>query len=270
MTTVLPHIKIAWGGSLGDPGMEVWTNSIGWMAKTDSNWTNIVNRGVSGTQDNISALSTAIGQWFQTPCSTETADTEKGAGINPQANLEWVKLNIIGANGKYLFASNTFFYPVAISGGGTMAGNSLYSPPWQMTTAITLRTTVSRGRGSKGRIYPPMAGAPDNRSNGPYSYPAVTQQMANGFAGLLDNINSGLYFSTSSGGYDTQIGAANALEGNCCIVSTSPTSGPHAGATPLLSPILTVEVDAVPDVQTRRVNRIPRRIGRNQTVTLNL
>jgi hypothetical protein len=269
-TTVLPHVKIAWGGSIGTPSAEVWTNSIAWVPK-GNDMSGVTSQGLTGLQAQMGGLSTAIQNWFQDPIWGNDPDTAKGAGICPDAKLEWVKCNAIGADGKYLFASNTFFYPAPIPGGGTQGGTNTpsYQPPWQMTTAITLRTTVARGRGSKGRIYPPLAGGPPDPGV-PYQNLKIVTQMTNGFTGLLDNINAGMYVGSgnSAQGYD-QSGIANDHYGNCVIVSTMPHTGPHAGAAPLLTPILSVEVDRVADVQTRRVDRIHRSTAPKQLVTLN-
>lgn len=270
MTTVLPHVKIAWGGSLGTPAVEVWTNSIAWKTVTGGGWDTLLGRGRDAFVAQMAGLSTAISDWFSLQVWANRGDHLKGAGISPNAKLEWVKLNAIGADGKYLYASNTFFYPAAIPGGGAQADSGsgpFYSPPWQATTAITLRTTIARGRGSHGRIYPPLAVyAPD--PNVPYQSLNVANQMCGAFTGLLDNFNSGLFLSGNSG-YDQAMAPIDETAGDCCIVSTSPTSGPHVGAPALLTPILTVEVDRVPDVQTRRVNRVPRSASPKQTVTLN-
>lgn len=272
-TTVLPHVKIAWGGSIGDPKAEVWANSLAWAPK-DLDMSGVISDGLAREQANILGLATAIQQWFQTPTTFQGQDrTLKGAGVSPMAKLEWVKLNAVGADGKYLFPSNTYFFPAKISGGGVHVDNSgAYRPPWQMTTAITLRTTVARGRGSKGRIYPPLAGGPPDTDAEPYQAEYLVNQMANSFTGLLDNINAGLYMagSTGSGGYEPSGGFPNSHPGNCVIASVSPHTGPHAGAAPLLTPILKVEVDRTADVQTRRVDRIPRSITGQQLITLNL
>lgn len=272
-TTVLPHVKIAWGGSLGDPAAEVWTNAIAWVPK-GNDMSSVISQGLVGEQAQMDGLSTAIANWFQTPINFQGQDgTAKGAGIAPAAKLEWVKLNAVGVDGKYLFASNTFYYPTKIAGGGAHYTNSIaYSPPWQMTTAITLRTTVARGRGSKGRIYPPLAGGGPETDAEPYQPLFAIQQMTNSFTGLLDNMNAGLYVGGqgmgTKQGYDTS-GLLETNYGNCVIVSTSPRTGPHAGAPALLTPILSVEVDRTADVQTRRVDRIKRAIAPKELVTLN-
>lgn len=264
-TQVKPHCKISWGGELGNPAAEVWANGLSWVPKGDD-MSGVIALGLAGEQEQMAGLSTAIQNWFQTPATFGGSLSDKGAGIAPTAKLHWVKFNAVGADGKYLFASNTFFYPAAIAGGGVhgVGGVSApFTPPWQMTTAITLRGTVSRGRGSHGRIYPPLAGVGPTVDL-PYEDVAVATQMTNSFVGLLDNINDGLYNT-----YDTS-GAAEHHIGNCVIVSTVPLAGPHAGAPAMLTPIVSVEIDRVPDVQTRRVNRVPRLTAGSQQVTLNV
>lgn len=70
------------------------------------------------------------------------------------AKLEYVKFNLIDkATGHYTNQGETIeslFSPLVVHDGGVQIPN-------QLTQAITLHSDVSRGRGSKGRFYPPSS-----------------------------------------------------------------------------------------------------------------
>lgn len=266
-TTVLPHCKISWGGSLGNPKVEIWANSVAWVPK-DNDMSGVISQGLVGEQAQMGGLSQAIQDWFSLPLDLTAPATQKGTGIGQAAVLEWVKFNAVGSDGKYLFPSNTFFYANPVHGGGTTGQSVQYSnPEWATTYAITMRGTVARGRGSHGRIYPPLAGCGPEGTT-PYLSLNAATQMTNAFTGLLDNFNSGFYFGPEHG-YDTS-GTAEHIPGNCVISSVVPHRGPHAGAPALLTPIVGVEVDRVADVMTSRVNKVARLTAGRQSVTLNL
>lgn len=251
MVSTQRHLKVAWGGSLGNPAVEVWTNSLAVMGTTTDDIAGVAADGQQFLVDNIEALATAIKNWFVLTAQDGGAADSVGTGISSSAYLEWVKLNLIDQTGHYELPSTTYFLPAKVAGGAARDGSAYYNPPWQQSTAITLRTTISRGRGSKGRVYPPMSGPPP-AINSPYSSAAQCLQMANSFKGLIDNINQGL-----GRGYNRAAVHSDRFL-NVCVESISPTTGPSAGKPALLTPVIGVEVDRVPDVQRRRVNRVPR------------
>lgn len=86
--------------------------------------------------------------------------TSLDSHINQSARLDFLKLNQVNkGDGKYTSqqAANTFFWdpatvPHALNSNG---------PP-QITAAVTWHSDLARGRGSKGRIYPPTNTAQNN------------------------------------------------------------------------------------------------------------
>lgn len=72
----------------------------------------------------------------------------------PHAKLETIKLNLIGADGKYV-SDTTVFHDFATPVAGTATGNTY--PP-QIALAITLRTAKKRGLAASGRFFLPGPG----------------------------------------------------------------------------------------------------------------
>lgn len=75
--------------------------------------------------------------------------------ISSQARLDRVSLNAIGPDGHYADPGNPhdFDFPSATAPTGPSAVTS-----WpQLTTCVSLRTAVSRGLGTHGRVYTPTA-----------------------------------------------------------------------------------------------------------------
>lgn len=72
--------------------------------------------------------------------------------ISNGAQLRWIKLNQIGADGRYTEPSTVQYdYPTPYPTG---ASTTIVAP--QISLAITLRTAVERGAASKGRFYMPL------------------------------------------------------------------------------------------------------------------
>lgn len=250
-TVVLPHVRITFGGTLGNPAAEVWENTINYTGATDALTADIMAAGAS-LPDQMDALKIDILRWFN---SADASTNGAGAScISPMVGLDFIKLNLIGANNRYLGQPNGIQFATVYGPGAPVGLYGVQSLPWQATTGITLRCANRRtGRGSKGRIYPPMAGVgPVNGS--PYSDAGAVAAMTHSFADLLGDINAHLF---STNGFAHPL--ADPGVGNCIIVSPQPHKGPNAGAAPLNSVITKIEINEVMDVMTSRVNRIPRR-----------
>jgi hypothetical protein len=134
--TYRPHILLAWGGRLGTLG-ESWSNQVRMTANTTS----------------TAELENLAEQRIDDDIATKVKDLVGSAGglYSTQAYLDWVKMNAIGADGRYSSdsESNTFFYAppqtVGIKG----------QAPYQLAVVITFTTTAARGRGHQGRLYVP-------------------------------------------------------------------------------------------------------------------
>lgn len=225
-----PHLKLSWGGNLGVPAMEVWSNTVKWKVT-----------GFEPSRDELesacAAVAPIIGTWLH------SAD----AAINQSAVLSWVKLNWVLATGKQRDAV-TVLHELLPSVAG---GNSYATPPFYQTAAITLRTRLTRGRAHSGRIFPPMVAFDTASLLTPYASVASVNAQANAFITLLRNVRTAL-------GTAFTAGHPGALTPDPGVFSAG--SIEHATA-PLWEPIISAVVDRVPDVQHRRTNRIPRSEG---------
>lgn len=124
--------KLVFGGSLC--ASEQWACSI-----------HMMTAGVE-TEDDAAAIALMVApiyDWFG----------RQASHINQQARLEWIKLNKINKpDGLYADAgSANTLYPGTV---GLPAPANISGPP-QITQVISFNTDIARGRGSKGRIYPP-------------------------------------------------------------------------------------------------------------------
>jgi hypothetical protein len=105
-------------------------------------------------------LQATLRTWFTTAVT--------GVGCSGGATLAWLKVNNIGADGKYSNKSVTNRYDYANPGAGpvTAAGQCP-----MITLAYTFTSLRARGPGSKGRIYLPL--------NLPAQYSSTLSTVAN-------------------------------------------------------------------------------------------
>lgn len=71
--------------------------------------------------------------------------------VSPSAKLDLIKFNYIGADGRYVFESESVREEIT----PPVPGNGAGTPPPQLAICCTLRTAKARGRGSRGRFYSP-------------------------------------------------------------------------------------------------------------------
>ena len=107
-----------------------------------------------------------------------------GVGFSHACKLTSIKLNRIGTDGHYVDPiAKEHLYPAPIS--GPLAGD--FAP--QLSLVATLGTRLERGRGSKGRIYPPPSAAIFIGTDGRVST-ANALDHANGIKALITSINT--------------------------------------------------------------------------------
>jgi hypothetical protein len=93
----------------------------------------------------MNRLQSALSAWFALAAN----------GLSQMATLDFVKVNNIGADGKYSSpTTNMYVYPSLIRGGTTVASSTY---PLFVTCVATFLTDVGRGRASRGRISLPFA-----------------------------------------------------------------------------------------------------------------
>lgn len=127
-----PHLYVQWGGSL--PGGDEWSCGLRMQP---------INQGaVDNSGRRLLGIASAIKAFHQRAESY----------ISPRVNLEFVKVNAVGVDGKYI-AQQTFQQIFSNTPGG---GAETKGFPNQVALAITLKTAVSRGPAHKGRFYMPI------------------------------------------------------------------------------------------------------------------
>lgn len=136
-----PHTLVAFGGDLGldwsatVPGPEIWECTV---RIVDS----VAGAPLSDPAGYMANLHAALGTWF-------TTQSLCGVGTG----LRWLKVNNIGADGKYVDKTNTNVFDYAPALNGTQA----QPLPYILGFVTTWRTARTRPPGAFGRIYLPNA-----------------------------------------------------------------------------------------------------------------
>lgn len=234
------HVKLSFGGTLGVPAAETWSNTL--RFHWGGTWTGIPIIGTEPaepTRDKLVDLCNLmvgpIHDWMQNP----------SAHINQWARATWCKLNWIKSDGtqRDLNTVVTDFAPVA-------GANSEAPPPWFVTQVITLRTSATRGRGHAGRIYPPMVwpGLDNMVGSSPYISAANAGAIAQAAAAFIQQCADTLSMANVD----------NFQRAHAVVVSP----GSHEkGTSPIAYDILSAVVDRVPDVMHSRTKNVPRLEG---------
>jgi hypothetical protein len=162
--------KLAFGGTLAQT--ESWTCGV-----------NTWDAAIGGGTFDEGLMAAAISQWM----------TRLTSNINPLAQLEWFKYNEIDSGpigpglpgGKYVDQANahTYFYPAPVAGAAPNRGIP------QATIAVSTVTAAARGRGSKGRFFPPTAVDQSEMGIDGRLGNTRVQQLATSAAQLLTDVN---------------------------------------------------------------------------------
>lgn len=228
----LPHMKMSFGGDLGTPAMEKWSNTLRFHFGGT-----LLGAGYEPTRDQLQDMCNQLGGAVQDWMHNASAN------INQAAKASWVKLNWITENGtqRDLNTVVTDFAPAS-------GQNAFAPPPWYVTQVITLRTAVSRGRAHSGRIYPPLVwpGIDGATPMGPY----ISAQKA------TDIATAAAFFINSCATRISDVVDVPAAD-VCHPIVVSP--GSHEKGTQSISyDIVSTVVDRVPDVMHSRTKSIPR------------
>lgn len=139
-----PHTLVSFGGLIvgGPPNGDMWQCGI---RVAEGSVTNGNGQPLTDPVTYMNDLHTTLSSWFTALVGT--------VGISGGATLAWLKVNNIGANGKYSAPAVThrYDYPTPPTGPVTTAGQCA-----MVTLAYTFTTLRSRGAGSHGRIYLPL------------------------------------------------------------------------------------------------------------------
>lgn len=228
--TWVPHVKLQYGGSLGNAGLDQWSNSLRFVTLP------AFTPSLADLDAACAAVVGPLSSWIARP----------GSNISSSAHLDFVKLNWVLATGKQRDNDTVLRDVIPYAAGGV--GNN--PPPWYQTFAVTFRTRTRRGRGSVGRVFPPLVfhDAPAFEQ-GPYTSLAKADGMTESFATLVRDLRTAMAQAWTGGG------------SNVPIFSVLSPGDTVAGTAPITQEIISLHVDRVPDVQHRRTNRVPRAEG---------
>lgn len=139
--------------------------------------------GEISVPESSAAFAEDVGQVVEAWWTNSTAGQRPD--ISQRAVLTSVKVNRIGPDGRYV-DNEVYEYTLPAPVGGTTSLNQ----PAQLATAVTLRTALARGRGSRGRFYlPPNAAMAAVGSDG-RSTAAQALAVANSAAYLIQQLNN--------------------------------------------------------------------------------
>lgn len=225
--TWTPHLLIAWGGVLGDPAADIWTNTLKCLV-TDGGGASVLTEAEQ--QEWLGLAAPFFQAWVA--YSTSTCKTH---GVS--VKLQFLKANMIGDDGKYIYSNTAIHdYVPVVTGQGAETN-------WRQSLVVTLRTTKQRGRAHVGRFYPPSTPISGYVANTPYAATAYAQEYANQAAKLIGNIDG----ITLTSGKTTSV----------CVFSPGLSD---VGLEPAFTAVSGFEVDLVPDTQRRRTNRVARNV----------
>lgn len=230
-TPVLPHLRISWGGTLGDSNQDIWSNALNFR----------VSGGGNPDASELEEIAAAVAPFLKFFVTGLVFD------VSPAVAMRWVKAVWVLGTGKQR-DQNTAIFDLPSIGRGVGSAKI-----WEQTYALTLRTALKRGRGHAGRIYPPICG-PQPSGQSPYAAVDFANDAAANYATGIKAVRDAIN-STMNDALRTAF---------LTIVSR----GTAANPTPLLTDVTTCVIDRVADIQHRRVNRVPRAEGTPASISL--
>lgn len=159
-------LKVTFGGTLFN-GKEIWSNGIN-MGHEDKDVD--LDTFMTSKEAYLNDIAAHVRDWF----------TDTRSGISNVAKLEWVKIAVVGTDGKYV--GDPLIFDFATPYTGPFERSSL---PAQCTVALSMKTEIRRGPGRDGRIYPPVSGEVD-KANGT---DLVPDQKMEGFKDFIEGLN---------------------------------------------------------------------------------
>lgn len=239
MATWLPHLRVSFGGELGNPAAEIWANSIRFKVGPNFSAT------APSEEIDSAAIDVALPLMME-PIKTWIA--AQPSKISVHAKCSWAKLAWIKADGKQRDVATHVIEVTAPNN-----GSSNIIPPFYQTFALTFRTDKRRGRAHSGRIYPPMV-APALQGNG-----YIGGDDGNGMVGTAATLLNALAGAIQPDG-------SGQPPVYPVVASPATATGPDAGGA-LLQRVTGIVCDLVPDVQHRRTNQLKRVESANTAVT---
>lgn len=214
MVQYKPHTLVEFGGTLQQysGSDEIWTCGIR-CGDVNESYGPAANPG-----QYLDPMAAALATWYAKPAS----------GMSGASHLTFLKINNIGANGKYTTnPTNVHEY----SGSGIVGGGSS-SWPTIISVAYTWETGFKRGRAARGRIYPP------NPTYGGLGSVLTLPQATLARDAAIDLIQS-VFAAMRSQPFEDYL-----------------VPGVYSSIDASYRPVTGVSVDCVVDVQRRRKNRV--------------
>lgn len=235
MKTWIQHLLIAWGGTLGTPTQDVWTCTLKAIVHPAGLQT-VDAFTLTDQQEWLTGAKSAFSAWMS------SSNTAGGLPRGTCAALTWIKANMIGTDGKYMYSTTSQLDVTPAVTGGIQSANP------RVSAVVTLETAIGRGRGSRGRYYPPAVGfQPDSVNSVFLSTSKVTGQL-----GIEKTFLNALKAVTVTSGRYIEL--ANVSPGDSV-----------KGTDPLWAGILKISMDNVADTQRRRTNAV---LGTRQELSL--
>lgn len=228
-----PHLLIAFGGSLGSPAQDVWTNTLKALVYEPDGVTRTV-LDVDEQDEILPQLAALVTEFIHPTDGTPQM-------ISSAVSLGWVKANMIASTGLYMYPTTSVYDVTGVAGGVTTGAD------WRVSLVPTLLTAKARGKAHSGRFYPPVVVPTMASGTSPYVTTAQAQAMANK-----------AYELAVSG-----IGGITLTSGKTLVTHIFSPGETSVGLEPVANMVIAVEVDRVPDTQRRRTNRVPRNVVGN-------
>lgn len=167
-----PHFLLQFGGSIGNPGLEIWSCGIRMWIDGDDVF------AVDPDDYLATVASPALITWFESSATK----------ISTSCFLQWSKFNEIDEDGHYANPStNELIYGLTANPGG--GGSSVL--PWQSSVCLTWLTDArERGIASKGRIFMPLPTLSVNSNTGLFPTGDATS-IATSTATFLNTLDIG-------------------------------------------------------------------------------
>ena len=218
MTFDRRHVLAQWGGTL--PGGEIWSNSL-----------RLCGDGTGPTAP-VPTHQEMI-DWCTGPAKDAVLAFHQAASskIGVGAKLTFLKMNVVGTDGRYTDLNTVEYVYAPVASGGT--NGSIH--PTQVTLAVSTTTEFSRGHAHRGRFYLPLPVTPVDVGTG-----LIDADVALGVATTAATFIEAL---ADEPGLDLNNGM------RVCVMSQRGT-----GATNV---VIGVDVGRALDTQRRRRNALP-------------
>nr|CRY96543.1 hypothetical protein [uncultured prokaryote] len=220
-----PHVLINFGGSLGGTptsSAEEWSCNIRVATYDTTIPRDRRDASVGACEEYLrDTVSEALPAWFSNPL----------ANIGNYAWLEYMKVNAIAPNGRYLYDETVVDYISPVQGGVNVTASN---KPFQTAKVLTMETGETRGKASRGRIYLPQ---PANALQANGTFQLLAFEM-NAHAAMVNDLSATLISDLEEYVFEPSV--------------ISPLGGPQG----TVRAITGVSMDDVFDTQRRRARSI--------------